>query len=594
MKRVTFRMKVMVALIAVGIIQGAIMGFFAYNHARTLIFGNKKSEMVNMVDKIDISVSDKIGYLTQLAQSTATSQIVRDNIHVGADILQIGQSKRNISQYFSALALSFEPLCNIMIIDRSNILYSPYDYYRAYDFDMPSSTYYVIASEHIGSPVWLGMQENLMCAFEGISGPDWVLTMVGAITDFYNEEVIAILIMDLDPETFRAVLSNESISFPNQTTFLLDQNQNLICGDSQTSDDMVEGVCSYLNGMEDGCTEITIGGDSVLLSLKTNEQTGWKICSMVPVGDISAQVQSLNYSIIKTVVACTAGAAIFIFLTSYALTIPVKKLIFAMKEVQRGNFNCRIKNRRKDEMGCLIDTFNFMVNKIQTLIKEVYEERLSQKNAELKALQSQINPHFLYNTLDTINWMLLERREYEISNIVISLGSMMKYAINPRSKLATVEQEMEHISNYLLIQKERMEDKLNYEIHIPDGLKKLVMPRLFLQPIVENAVVHGIEPMQYGGTVIVEGAEETDSYVLSVSDNGAGMSRERLETLFVGKEEQSENHLNIGIKNVKQRMELFYGERSQLVIESNMGKGTRVFLMIPKEGEKGHESRSCG
>ena len=140
MKQLSFRAKIMIVFITIGTLQGGIMGYFAYSHARSLIFNNKKNEMENMLEKINISVTDKVSYMTQLGQSTATSQIVRNNIHSGEDYLQVGRSKRNIAEYFSSLVLSFEPLNNIMIIDRSNILYSTYDYYRLQDFDLVSSS----------------------------------------------------------------------------------------------------------------------------------------------------------------------------------------------------------------------------------------------------------------------------------------------------------------------------------------------------------------------------------------------------------------------------------------------------------------------
>ena len=585
MNKITFRTKIILVFIAIAILQGGIMGFLAYSHATNLIFNNKKNEMINMADKININVSDKVNYLTQLAQSTATSQIVRNNIHEGADILQIGQSKRSISQYFSALALSFEPLCNIMIIDKSNILYSPYDYYRINNFDMPASKYYAIASKNIGRAVWLGMQNNLMFEMEGNAGPKQVLTMVEPITDFYNEKVIAILIMDLNPETFQTVLSNKNDSFPNQTTFMLDQNKKLIWKDSKIEDKLISDMCMRVEELNDGCQELELNGQRSLVSIKTNDQTGWKICSVVPIKDISLQVQSLNHSIIKTVVFCTLLISIFLFLVSYALTAPIKKLILAMKEVWQGNFECRIANRRKDEMGRLIDTFTFMVNKIQTLIREVYEEKLAQKNAELKALQSQINPHFLYNTLDTINWMLLEQKEFEISRIVVSLGNMMKYAINSDGKMATIRQEIEHVSNYLLIQKERMEERLEYEIRIPPELENIKMPRLLLQPLVENAIIHGIEPSLKCGQVVIRAWEKENGYVMEVADNGIGMDRKRVEKLKQNETETGQERTSIGIDNVNRRLKLYYGEASEIKIQSTIGIGTKIQFEIPKEIE---------
>ena len=555
------------------------MGYFAYSHARSLIFNNKKNEMENMLEKINISVTDKVSYMTQLGQSTATSQIVRNNIHSGEDYLQVGRSKRNIAEYFSSLVLSFEPLNNIMIIDRSNILYSTYDYYRLQDFDLVSSKYYEAASEHGGQPVWLGLQDNLLFYMEGITGPEKVLTMVEPITDFYNQEVIAVLIMDLNPDTFLDILHTENASFPHQMTFMLDQNQRLIAGDEKTVSQVIDAVCAMENRGGES-KELMVGQERMALSVIENEATGWKIYTMVPYSDISAQVQSLNHSILLSIILCNLLILVCLLVVSLAITAPVKKLIEAMREVQQGNFDYRIDNKRSDEMGRLMETFNYMVFKIDMLIKEVYQEKLAQKNAELEALQSQINPHFLYNTLDTINWMLLEKKEYEISGIVVSLGEMMKYAISRSSRTVALREEIRHVSNYLLIQKERMEDKLEYEIDIPHQYESVQVPRLILQPLVENAIIHGIET---GGKVSIRvyEREEDGGCWLEVSDNGAGMDEEQLKRLRDGTTEMRMDHRSIGVEKVNKRIRLYYGEEFGLTIESRLGEGTVIRFCIP-------------
>lgn len=535
--------------------------------------------MENMLEKINISVTDKVSYMTQLGQSTATSQIVRNNIHSGEDYLQVGRSKRNIAEYFSSLVLSFEPLNNIMIIDRFNILYSTYDYYRLQDFDLVSSKYYEAASEHGGQPVWLGLQDNLLFYMEGITGPEKVLTMVEPITDFYNQEVIAVLIMDLNPDTFLDILHTENASFPHQMTFMLDQNQRLIAGDEKTVSQVIDAVCAMENRGGES-KELMVGQERMALSVIENEATGWKIYTMVPYSDISAQVQSLNHSILLSIILCNLLILVCLLVVSLAITAPVKKLIEAMREVQQGNFDYRIDNKRSDEMGRLMETFNYMVFKIDMLIKEVYQEKLAQKNAELEALQSQINPHFLYNTLDTINWMLLEKKEYEISGIVVSLGEMMKYAISRSSRTVALREEIRHVSNYLLIQKERMEDKLEYEIDIPHQYESVQVPRLILQPLVENAIIHGIET---GGKVSIRvyEREEDGGCWLEVSDNGAGMDEEQLKRLRDGTTEMRMDHRSIGVENVNKRIRLYYGEEFGLMIESRLGEGTVIRFCIP-------------
>lgn len=578
MKHLSFRIKIIIIFISIGILQGCIMGYFAYSHARILIFNNKKNEMENMLEKINISITDKVSYITQLGQSTAASQIVRNNIHSnGSDYLQLGRSKRKIAEYFSALALSFEPLSNIMIIDRSNILYSTYDYYRIQDFDLVSSQYYAVASSHRGESVWLGVQDNLLCHMEGLMGPEKVLTMVEPITDFYNQEVIAVLIMDLNPSTFLDILHTKNASFPNQMTFMLDQNQNLIAADGNITPQVISSVSS-LKGLDGSVSEIMVGQEPMAVSARTNEAAGWKIYTMVPYSDISAQVQSLNHSILLSIVLCNLLIIACLLAASFAVTAPVKKLSRAMKEVQNGDFNYRIKHKRSDEMGRLMDTFNYMVYKIDMLIKEVYQERLAQKNAELEALQSQINPHFLYNTLDTVNWMLLRKKEYEISGIVVSLGEMMKYAINRSSRTVTLREEIHYVSNYLLIQKERMEDMLEYEIAVPDEYELVQVPRLILQPLVENAIVHGIED---GGRVSVRAYGVSGACCLEVRDNGIGMDEEQLWRLRCGAGEPKQNHTSIGVENVDKRIRLYYGDACRLQIESAPGKGCVVSFRIP-------------
>ena len=228
----------------------------------------------------------------------------------------------------------------------------------------------------------------------------------------------------------------------------------------------------------------------------------------------------------------------------------------------------------------MLDNLQVMTRKIVRTQEQLYVAELAKKQAELTALQIQMNPHFLYNTLDTINWMLLEKKEYEISGIVVSLGEMMKYAISRSSRTVALREEIRHVSNYLLIQKERMEDKLEYEIDIPHQYESVQVPRLILQPLVENAIIHGIET---GGKVSIRvyEREEDGGCWLEVSDNGAGMDEEQLKRLRDGTTEMRMDHRSIGVENVNKRIRLYYGEEFGLMIESRLGEGTVIRFCIP-------------
>ena len=265
-----------------------------------------------------------------------------------------------------------------------------------------------------------------------------------------------------------------------------------------------------------------------------------------------------------------------------------------MHEVQQENFDVEILDSRRDEFGLLFSTFNFMVRKIKQLICEVYQEKISQKNAEIKALQAQINPHFLYNTLDSINWMLIERGEMDISDVVISLGSILRYSISGKEGMVPLQDEMQYTDSYLCIQKNRMEERLNYQLDVAEDTLHYIVPKLILQPIVENAVLHGIEPKLEGGTVRVQSFLKENFLVISVKDDGVGMPEEKLEKLKAGISGDDEQYDRIGMKNIQRRLELCFGAESHMEIESSMENGTEVILWIAQtKMREGVENGSC-
>ena len=235
-------------------------------------------------------------------------------------------------------------------------------------------------------------------------------------------------------------------------------------------------------------------GEDYYVCGQYNGVTGWKTFSVIGTNYIFPETNILQSFIISIVAVCTFSVSVIIAAISYTMTRPINQLSRAMEKVQEGDFSIQLSNHRKDEMGQLIDSFNFMTNKINALIREVYQEKIAQKNAEMEALEAQINPHFISNTLDSINWMLIDKGEDEISEVIISLGKLMKYCVDKNNGIVTLGQEIEYVMSYLHIQKNRLEERLNYEIRVPEDLKAFRVPKLILQPLVENSIIHGIEP----------------------------------------------------------------------------------------------------
>lgn len=329
--------------------------------------------------------------------------------------------------------------------------------------------------------------------------------------------------------------------------------------------------------------DLNWNGETYFVCGQYNGLTGWKSFSVIPYARMFLQAGELRQFTFLVVLLCTLGIAAMIALLVYAMIRPLKTLSNVMVQVQEGDFTVQMPNRKTDEVGELINSFNFMVNKINTLVNEVYQEKIAQKNAELQALQAQINPHFLYNTLDSINWMLIDRGEYDISEIIISLGNLMRYSIEDDSAFVTIDREVEYILSYLKIKKNRLENRLSYLVEVDESVRAEAIPKLILQPLVENAITHGIALRQQPGNVMIVIEDAGEEVAITIQDNGIGMTSEQLEDLRIHcLESDKEGNTRIGLHNVNRRLRLHYGEPFLIHMESEYQKGTTVKLRIPK------------
>jgi len=272
---------------------------------------------------------------------------------------------------------------------------------------------------------------------------------------------------------------------------------------------------------------------------------------------------------------------------SHKITRPILQLRQAMKRMENGVFDVTVPVHAKDELGYLGTSFNRMTEKINILILEKYQVELAGKEAQWNALQAQINPHFLFNTLSSIESLAIRGNDpNKISTIIHCLSDMFRYSISA-GKYGQIDQELDHIRNYLYIQKIRFGDNLSYIMDIEEELKDMPMIKLLLQPLVENAIIHGIENKQDGGYVSVQVfslSEET--YAIEIEDNGAGMEAAELQKLLqrLGRAEEIEakGRRSIGLRNVVQRLSLHYGGRAEFQMTSAIQFGTVIRLTIPK------------
>jgi two-component system sensor histidine kinase YesM len=577
MKKLTFGMKLTLIFVITFVILGALIGYYSYSDASNIVMKNKKSEMADTINRIDININVKVRSMTELAESTVSSHIIRDILESKDTGIEIANQQTYLEEYFYNLESSFDAISSIMIVNGSDIIYSSNGNISGQQSEIKLENYNKTARDNIGKVTWLGSVNSL---FPQKGNDNHVISMVSAITDEDSSKILGVLIIELNPRTFSDLLLGNESNFLNQYTFIVDNKGAVICSNknvdnswfSEIDENFKKGIRKF---------ELDWKGMKYYVCGQYNGVTGWKTYSVVSTKNIFPQSETLKKSILFFVAISTIGVSVIIIIISYTMTRPINMLSAAMKSVLKENFDIHIPNTRKDEIGKLIDSFNFMINKISTLIKEVYQEKLAQKNAELEALQAQINPHFLYNTLDSINWMLIDRDEYEISEIIISLGNLMKYSIDKQNSFVPLEQEFEYILSYLRIQKNRLEDRLDYNIELQESIKNYQVPKLILQPLVENAIKHGIEPCKKGGTVGIKAVETQEYISIIVEDNGNGMTEDKLNKLL-SSSNGDESYTNIGVRNVDRRIRLHFGDEYKLRIESTLGIGTKITIAIPK------------
>ena len=289
--------------------------------------------------------------------------------------------------------------------------------------------------------------------------------------------------------------------------------------------------------------------------------------------------ESTNFMITGNVIAIMLLIVFSIIITSVLSKVMVsglEKLRANMEEVEKGNMEITVKSNNEDEVGALIRGFEKMIIQIKALIEDVYESRLIQKDYEMKALQAQINPHFLYNSLSLINWMALETDQEDISKITLSLSTFYRTALNKGKNILRVRDEIKNMRSYLDIQLMMHDHEFDVDVEIDECILDHNILNLILQPLIENAIDHGIDLKTDGrGGIKIIGKKQNDEIVLIVSDNGVGMSKEQAESILTNKSN------GYGVKNVNERIKLYYGEQYQLKIESEIGIGTKVKVTIP-------------
>ena len=407
---------------------------------------------------------------------------------------------------------------------------------------------------------------------------DDVFSLAKAVQDPETGEVLGVILLDIRHDIIQSSINGVTIG-EKGFVFVMDQEDNIVYTP-------VNGIVYRVNPKWVKAMEpmsVQIQGGSYQIRSELSPYTGWRTVGVFSMDEVMSSVNTIVYILFTCVIISLVLVVIVSFKFSRTLTNPIFKLKRLMKQAESGDLTVRFNFQHNDEIGELGQSFNHMIARIDQLIQMVYVEQENKRTAEMKSLQEQIKPHFLYNTLDTISWMARDYDAEDIVRLVDALTNMFRIGLSHGKDIITVKEEITHVSNYLYIQKIRYKDKLNYVIHVDESLYAIEVPKLILQPLVENAIYHGVKAKRGGGTITITGVPEGENLVFTVQDNGAGMPQEKVEELNRRMSERSvlDEQKSFGLFYIRERIQLCYGTGYGVHVESTLGEGTRVTITLP-------------
>jgi len=509
--------------------------------------------------------------------------------------------ERMITNIMGAVFYSREDIVGIHIITNKNKLYNYEKRFAGVaDMEYQTADWYKKLKASSGEMVWLGLSEGSLI---NSMQRDSVFVFGRMLFDLTHYNSIGVVLIEMSPTPIMAALSNVTLS-PNSRVYLVDNNNRVI---TSTERDGAEPP-SFFGLPRPERDELVIDkrSDELVVSAKT-AVTDWTIFGLTPMEDINAEIIQMRSYLIGVIIAVIVLSTLLASLISRNLSSPLKLLIREMKKVELGNFTGSVNVRSFDEVNSLVASFNRMVQRMDELIERITLASISEKNAQLQALQSQVNPHFLYNTLDMIYWMLDEKENDRLGKVILALSHMFRYSSDwKEASRATLRQELDQMSHYLTIIENRLKNRVQTDVQVEAEWDQIFLPKMTLQPIIENAVKYGLEPLARPGVlrVYTEADEAAKELRVIVADNGVGMDEETLVRLRgqladtaptprgsgTSQSESKELRQGIGLPNVHRRLVLMYGEVYGLRIDSTLSEGSTVTIVLPLQENGGIES----
>ena len=560
-----------------------IITVISLSYTRQSVFENSSLYTQTIIQQMNQNIDSYIDYMENTSYLVSSNEDVQK--YLFGDTADPEARDRILSQFETILDSRSDILNLGIIAENGRILINNGQHLTNQDLDIHSQEWYTNALEGRESVYLTSSHVQHIISGER----PWVITLSRGIRNKEmgtGQEKEGVFFIDLNYSAI-SELCDQSMVGNQGYAFIVDADGNIVYHPQQQqlyNELQTENIDLVMNAGSD----IVTWGDGInkkMYSISRSEKTGWTVVDCVRVEELLRRSNEAQSIYVLVAMGLMAVALFFSRFVAKSITLPIQRLCDSMERVQEGDFSVSdIVVDSENEIGSLTKSFNVMTQRIHELMAQNIREQEAKRKSELKALQSQINPHFLYNTLDSIIWMAEGKKNEEVVLMTASLARLLRQSISNEDELVSIGQEIEYARGYLTIQKMRYKDKLEFRIEVEPSILNIRLIKLVLQPVIENAIYHGLKYKESRGLLLVKGFMKNGNAVLQVIDDGVGMDQETLDHIY--ERHKVDYHSNgVGIYNVQKRLQLYYGNEYGIVYESKPGEGTTATITIPGQQE---------
>jgi two-component system sensor histidine kinase YesM len=583
-KNMPIQKKFLVSFSAAALVPVFLLGFYSNKVSTDIIIQetyDRSSDNLILIDHSLANLTENIEYLTTNLSLMLNSDLEDFNLDNRAADNEL-TIQNQLIKTFNKFVVSYPTLSSAVFASKAGSIYGK----EFIPSTLQSDANYDTMLERIltsqGEMIWFDLQKRDYLNDINVDRDKYLISIGKKIYNLSDGTVLGSLIMNITEDEIASIYRDIQLGETGKY-LIIDQNGMIISSQDKAEllTHLDAGVYQVLQGKEFGKEIKQINGIDYLIGFRTFQKLDWKIIGLVPVVELTGESARISIAIFVATLLCFLLALMVSVILSSVISKQIKGITAYTKHVATGDLSAQYEYHATDEIGQLSDGLNKMVRNTKRLIDDIYVQQQKEKELELKVLQSQINPHFLYNTLDSLYWLLKVNEQGQSAEFVLSLSKLFRYSISGDNGLASIREEIEQLDHYLTIQRLRFRDQIEFRKDVSPDVLEYCIPKLTLQPFIENAINHGLKNKENYGVIIVSAKQDGDYNVITIQDNGVGMTDEEIQKVFL--KQIISSGTGLGINNVSERIELLMGLNNAVTITSEKGTGTKVEIRLPKQ-----------